>query len=573
MNSRKPEADCGCMFDDHYHINAREMAVAQHTEWEKKQLESIELFLKQAIQTIDYFVEKDKELRDAESDEDGNRSADWLKFRGIVLDLYSVLDYVWYMLYCHFSNKGQPDLSEKGCELGFPYKKRGIKNSVKPEHDQTKKFIKEKLKMIWGDKIGEETHFWREIGETIVSVQPKLTVDSSGAPTGKAEVRPGVEESLALLHFYRNCAAHKDLITFMSKKSFVEINQTTREIQLVTEMKDDREGYFYKELDKGFWIQLPGSIPSSVREPNRLLVDVLKQLQNFVVGTVSRLLRSALLLPSAKSILEHHVDGCRLTMESQRRQEANVTATMANGSTVVKTATNENHMYAEEKACVQIVKSLPQLPNSPYSHFTSHYVCPLPQVQRLERMPGETYQELLDDWKQKLEAGNMEVVVEDYKQILVKSKLSRADIFKLCSDGSNTDEDKEAAAETLIKEGIRLGLIEVKEVEGPPIPLQMLIMRPTYRMVLNEFKQKVNNSNMMVTINYNGPHAVFQEQLMFETDLSLIIRRRGDNKKMLQIFSAKHKQKSKNESVEAAVQQVIKECEKKGIIKLLSQYY
>ena len=113
--------------------------------------------------------------------------------------------------------------------------------------------------MIWGDKIGEE---WREIGETIVSVQPKLTVDSSGAP------RPGAKESLALLHFYRNCAAHKDLITFMSRKSWVEINQRSRETRLVTEKKDDHEGYFYKELDKGFRIQLPGSIPSSVCEPN-----------------------------------------------------------------------------------------------------------------------------------------------------------------------------------------------------------------------------------------------------------------------------------------------------------------
>ena len=552
------------------------MAVAQHTEWEKKQLESIELFLKQAIQTIDYFVEKDKELRDAESDEDGNRSADWLKFRGIVLDLYSVLDYVWYMLYCHFSNKGQPDLSEKGCELGFPYKKRGIKTSVKPEHDQTKKFVKEKLKMIWGDKIGEETHFWREIGETIVSVQPKLTVDSSGAPIGKAEVRPGVEESLALLHFYRNCAAHKDLITFMSKKSFVEINQTTRETRLVTEMKDDHEGYFYKDLDKGFWIQLPGSISSSIYEPNRLLVDVLKQLQNFVVSTASRLLRSALLLPSAKSILVHHVHGCRLTTESQDRQEANVTATMTNGRAVVKTAANENYVYAEEDACVQIVKSLPQhgiLPNSPYSCFASHYVCPHPQVQRLEGMLGGTPQELLDDWKQKLEAGNMEVIVEDNKHILVKSKQSGAIVFKLSSemDGSNSDSAKEAAANKLIKEGIRLGLIEVTIVECPPLQVQTLMKSAskTYRMVLNEFKQKVDNLNMRVYANYSGPHEV--EQSCYETELSLTIIRRGDNKKVLQISSDKQKRRGKNESKEAAAQQVIEECEKKGIIKLLPQ--
>ena len=87
------------------------------------------------------------------SDEDIDRSADWLKFRGIMLDLYSVLDYMWYLLYCHFSNNRQPDISDKDCELGFPCKKRGIKCSETPEHDQKRKFVKEKLKMIWGIRL------------------------------------------------------------------------------------------------------------------------------------------------------------------------------------------------------------------------------------------------------------------------------------------------------------------------------------------------------------------------------------------------------------------------------------
>ena len=80
-----------------------------------------------------------------------------------------------------------------------------------------------------GDKIGEETHLWKEIGAIILKVQPKVIVCSSGAPeTEKAEVQPGDEESFALLHYYRNCAAHKGLITFMPRKSVIEINQSTR---------------------------------------------------------------------------------------------------------------------------------------------------------------------------------------------------------------------------------------------------------------------------------------------------------------------------------------------------------
>ena len=556
------------------------MAVAQHTEWEKKQLESIELLLKNAIQAIDDFIEKEKKLvNHDDSDEGIARSADWLKFRGIMLDLYSVLDYVWYLLYCHFSNKGQPDFSDKGCELGFPYRKRGIKTSRTSGQDKTQEFVKDKLKKIWQDKVlllGEETHFWKEIGKIIVSVQPKLRVDASGAAIGEIQLQ-GDEESLALLYFYRNCAAHKDLITFMSKRSWVEINQTTREIRLVTERRDSHEGYFYRDLEKGFWIQLPGSIISSTNVDKsgrtRLLIDVLDQLRKFVVNTASRLLRSALLLPSAKTILEHHVDDCKLnivfkTPDSEDHQEVIVTATV-NGREIVETGTNKNRVYAEEDACVKIIKSLHQIgtvPNAPYSYFTSHTVCPLPDIEKLKKMPGETYKELLDDWKQKLEARNMEVVVECNKHILVTNKHSGAVVFKSCYDGSSTEE---AAAEKLIIETVRLGLIKVEDVDHPPVPIITVNQAPmgkSHQAILNEFKQKMETLSMKVDLNYNTWPL---EQPQFETELSLTITQRGNNKKVLRLSTDKHKGQGKSRSKEAAAQQMCDECVKRGILTLL----
>ena len=50
-------------------------------------------------------------------------------------------------------------------------------------------------------------------------------------------------ESFAFLHFYRNCAAHRNLIKFMQKKSWVQINQITRETKLVNERHENEEGY------------------------------------------------------------------------------------------------------------------------------------------------------------------------------------------------------------------------------------------------------------------------------------------------------------------------------------------
>ncbi len=553
------------------------MAVAKHTEWEGKQLESIELFLKKAIEAIDCFTEKNKSLRESESDEDIDRSADWLKFREIVLDLYSVLDYVWYLLYCHFSNGGEPDFSDKGCVLGFPYKKRGIKCSEAPEHDQKGKFVKEKLKMIWGDKIGEETHFWKEIGEIIHSVQPKMIIGRSGAPeTGKAVIQPGDEESFALLYYYRNCAAHKDLIRFMLRNSVIEIDQSTRVTRLVTSTAR-RDDCFYMELDRpGFWIQLPSIASVSDREPSRLLVDVLTQLRKFVVSTASQLLRSALLLPSAKTILEHHIEGIKLnTTEklSQNQHEVTVTATMKDGTQIKKTATNESKVYAEEDACVKIFKSLPTgvAPHSPYSRFTSYYVSSLPQVQILERMPDGTCIKLLDDWKKRLEAGNMEVLLEYDKHFLVRSKPSGAVIFKLCSemvDGPSADEARETAASKVITEGLRLGLIEVKQLEWPPCVVLTLTKfgNKTYQSVLNEYKQKVKN--LIVNLVCDGP--LKGEHSFFETKLSLTVIQKDSSDEVFSISSSKQRGRAKNESKEAAAQEVVAECIKKKIIILNS---
>ena len=80
--------------------------------------------------------------------DDGGRenTRDWLKFRRFTFDLYSVLDYTYFLLYSHFANKGIPDHSFKvASKCGFPYKRSGVKTS-NSDQDQSKQFVSEKLK-------------------------------------------------------------------------------------------------------------------------------------------------------------------------------------------------------------------------------------------------------------------------------------------------------------------------------------------------------------------------------------------------------------------------------------------
>ena len=136
----------------------------------------------------------------------------------------------------------------------------------------------------------------------------------------------------------------------------------------------------------------------------------------------------------------------------------------------------------------------------------------------------------------------MEVVLEYNKHFLVKSKPSGAVVYKLCSemvDGPSADKAREAAASKLIKEGVRLGLIEVKQLEWPPnlVHTLMKLGNKTCRMVLNEYKQKVDNSNMMVTLIYDEPRQV--EQSYYETKLSLTVTRKDSKDEVFHTFSSK----------------------------------
>ena len=265
-------------------------------------MESVDFLLQQAEGNIEELERKEKEAIKA------SMVSSWfvdmhmtVKLRYILFDLYSVLDYVYFMLYCHFSNDGKPDYSKKGIQFGFPTKPSGVEDQ--------QKFVKEKMTKLFDEKFTKESHFWKDIGSIILSVQPKLSVDGARE---SADIL-AAQESLALLHYYRNCATHKSLVQFVSRKSWVEINQITREIKLVNE-RCEKEGYFYRELDKaGYWIYLPvnyGDVTAirNVDEP-RLLLDVLHQLMRFVKTTSSKLLSSSLLFrPQAKPFMR----GCTI---------------------------------------------------------------------------------------------------------------------------------------------------------------------------------------------------------------------------------------------------------------------
>ena len=86
-------------------------------------------------------IEQHFQMKERGRDVEKDKLKYWMTFYYFALDLYSALDYTWYLLYCHFSNGGQPDLTRKGTLLSFPSKPSGVKCSNNEDQDQRGKYI------------------------------------------------------------------------------------------------------------------------------------------------------------------------------------------------------------------------------------------------------------------------------------------------------------------------------------------------------------------------------------------------------------------------------------------------
>ena len=403
--------------------------MATLTRWEVNQLESINLLLIKAERAKQDLEQKDQDLKSGKVKE---TSEDWLTFRAMMIDLYSVLDYTYFLLYCHFSNKGELDLGPDGRYFSFPYTPKGVKTRVEGQtyaHDERKTFVKKKMQSLMGKKLhlSEEAHFWQVIGRIILGVQPKLEVNSSGDMVNsrgtvvyeaKPKISCGEEESFALLHFYRNCTAHRDLIRFVPEKSWVEINQSTRQTKLVKKHQGQK-GYHYCELDEGYWVTLPETIVRQEHrdEESRLLLDVLSQLMAFVTNISHRLLHASLLLPPPSVLLQKHIAECKsmktkFSTTATGQYEARVTLKLNHGEMEFKSFTAVQKEDAEEEACCLIIQELAKTavyPKHPYALFTPQYVKAHPPVLIVNMEPDKTPLMVVHQCNQKLKCMGLKI--------------------------------------------------------------------------------------------------------------------------------------------------------------------
>ena len=143
----------------------------------------------------------------------------------------------------------------------------------------------------------------------ICELQPRRKVDDARAGSQGLELPTADAECLAMLHHYRNCVTHRDLIRIWPEDTWVRFNRDRGCYEYVNEYQKG-ESTYQQQLDgQRFWIKLPNRIKGN---KFRLLVHVLDDLNHFGRETVTKLLQLGGIpfeLPDGITA-RHHQKGC-----------------------------------------------------------------------------------------------------------------------------------------------------------------------------------------------------------------------------------------------------------------------
>ena len=256
-------------------------------------LESIADCTKTATEAVDELFSSETSLTPQGTNEKRKGDSKW--FRRYLLDMYSILDFVWHLLYGCFSTDRQR-------RVGFPYKPTGVKipqDPKHPNHDGRGKYLKDTFK-DW-DML--TTTQRKEVGDIILSVQPIQEVNGCGDLVGQLQYQPCDKEVFAILHSCRNWEAHKGSIHVYSKDSFVEVCQRKRTIRLVAGTTDQKRDCIYIALDKSLlWVKMPETLSPSIGSHDRPVMALTGQFHKTVTSIADRLLHSTNILPQDETI-------------------------------------------------------------------------------------------------------------------------------------------------------------------------------------------------------------------------------------------------------------------------------
>ena len=272
-------------------------------------VETIDLVLREAqvcnaqLNCIHHLLNHDPDREDEESPRNMEANTA-MSFRDMVSYLYSVLDHIFYFLYCHFQNNGRASFTNAAFNIKQPIA-HNLKFSFEPTRDNASEckkrrndWVEDRCKEIFGAQCYENielAYHLRGFQQNLLSIQAITEVDSAGNVVHKEnndgvslvracfdythhqinpledlsfEELPSVQNLDAwndamvfnLLHFFRNFTTHRTLIE--CKTMYGLLNLKTMEFRSTEQASSNGRREFldpkvWIDIKEGSWIKVP----------------------------------------------------------------------------------------------------------------------------------------------------------------------------------------------------------------------------------------------------------------------------------------------------------------------------
>eukprot|EP00794_Sanderia_malayensis_P004720 gene4720-5343_t len=149
-------------------------------------------------------------------------------FKHLISDLYSVLDHLIVLLYCHYKRNGQPDFSHDVLKMKFPflegveYPANGevsadVVGGLKKRRDQ---FMTSLVNNIFGNQP-DGGHEW--LAEKIISVQLHTLVSAGGERCMKSLEDGSDQQVFSQLYFLNHYRSHHGLISISPEPKYLSL--------------------------------------------------------------------------------------------------------------------------------------------------------------------------------------------------------------------------------------------------------------------------------------------------------------------------------------------------------------
>ncbi len=240
------------------------------------------------------------------------------RLRYFAADLYSALDFLCYVSYCHFKNDGNPSNSAEARNVKFPHTKK-LRKLIDVDGQELvsirgQEVRGERGKFVWNnfrtmftcfqpDEFGPQDASTQQrydrFEEIILNCQVITNIDEDGQPLQQQDQ---MEEATAFntLHFLRNTNIHRNLVDNTVHNGWLYVNLLDGSHEFVPQQIPDRENdpRNWQSIEvgqPGCWITIPSFISSRMENGDMLkrLLIVTQNILDFVTNARDELLKIA----------------------------------------------------------------------------------------------------------------------------------------------------------------------------------------------------------------------------------------------------------------------------------------